>query len=165
MKKCFTLIAVSLLVSLVGVHHATNVQAEVKTNVNKNAKEDELVFSFSVISDFQLTLANVPKTRPQIENALQDLHELDPNQEAMVVVGDIVDDSFPENYNVVKDIMEKNPHPDNLFYVIGNHEYDGFLISKHAKEQFLNFAELDSVYYEREVNGTHLLYLDRRREA
>ncbi|MBM7716583.1 hypothetical protein JOC94_003604 [Bacillus thermophilus] len=116
------------------------------TNANEGLK-----MSMSVISD---THTNIKKT----ERALWDLNLINPNQHAMVVVGDVVDSSYQNQYDEMKQVMADNPRPDNLFYTIGNHEYYG-TNTEMGKKRFLDFTGLDTVYYEREVNGYPFIVL------
>lgn len=120
---------------------------------------DGLDLSFSVISDFQLTLGNSGTVGPKIVNALQQLYAINPNSDAMVVPGDMVNDGSAKSYAKVNEYMNKAPHPDNLFYGIGNHEFFSNDGNEPSIGRFLDFTGLDRVYYERMVKGFPFIML------
>lgn len=130
-----------------------------KVLVVDNTANEGLNLAFSVISDFQLTVGNSGNSGPKITNALQDLYSINPNSNAMVVNGDMVNDGRTESYEKVNEYMNSSPHPDNLFYTIGNHEFfknDG---NAPSITRFLDFAGVDNVYYERMVKGYPFIVL------
>ncbi|MFP3513810.1 DUF4073 domain-containing protein, partial [Peribacillus sp. SIMBA_075] len=75
----------------------------------------------------------------------------------------------------VQDVLDKNPHPENVWYSIGNHE---FYVPKWKNPQtlaqstwpngtteeelfdnFYQFSGEDKVYHQKEINGYPLLFL------
>ncbi|GHH99955.1 metallophosphoesterase family protein [Neobacillus kokaensis] len=115
-------------------------------------------FSFFVISDIQLTVTN-EVSHHKLAYALQDLNEIDSEAAALVINGDLINDGRKESYNKIREILKMNPHPEKVFFTIGNHEFfqnDGNIASI---GRFLEFSGLEKVYYEQEINECSFLFL------
>ena len=86
------------------------------------AKLDEHLFSkdpgltFDVISDIQGDLND-------FKHVLNDMKQVNPASKALIVNGDITDRGWDFEYQAVQQVLDHNPHPDNVWYSIGNHEF------------------------------------------
>lgn len=119
---------------------------------------DKPLFTFFVVSDIQLTERD-EVSHLKLAKALQDIDHTDANAEALVINGDIVNNGESKSYELVKKIVDENPHPAKLYYTIGNHEFfknDG---NKPSIERFLQFSQLEKVYYEQRIHDYSFLFL------
>lgn len=116
------------------------------------------IFTFSVISDIQLTYEN-EKSHKKFIKALHDLHNIDPNTAAMIINGDIVNNGRVESYQKINEILDHHPHPKNVYFTIGNHEFfknDG---NEPSIQRFLEFSKLEKIYYEKIISGYPFIFL------
>ncbi|MEH7011581.1 metallophosphoesterase [Neobacillus niacini] len=119
---------------------------------------DKPLFSFFVISDIQLTCRN-EISHQKLAHALQDLHEIDPDASALIINGDLIDDGKAESYNKFRGILDNQPHPKEVFFTIGNHEFfqnDG---NEPSISRFLEFSNLEKVYYSKDISKHSFLFL------
>jgi 3',5'-cyclic-AMP phosphodiesterase len=133
--------------------------------------------SFPVLSDIHVMAGNDAsrqKSRTSFQRALQDLHNLNPNADALVINGDL-GDGLPGDYAALRTILNGTPHPAKTFFTIGNHEFYSSFYSPGATwnpngfpngeteqnsiQRFLNFAGRDKVYEDTWINGFHLIFL------
>ncbi|WP_248929185.1 metallophosphoesterase family protein [Paenibacillus hamazuiensis] len=129
--------------------------------------------TFAVLSDIHVTSGN-EQARRKLERALQDLDQIDPAADALVINGDL-GDGRPEDYEALSRIMARVPHPKALFYTIGNHEfykawYDGTGRWSYGTfpngeteissiRRFLQLTGEREVYYDRWLAGYHFIFL------
>lgn len=116
------------------------------------------LFSFFVISDIQLTCQN-EISHQKFAHALRDLHEIDLDASALIINGDLVDDGKAESYKKIREILDNGPHPKDVFFTIGNHEFfknDG---NEPSIGRFLAFSHLGKVYYDKEIGNHTFLFL------
>lgn len=121
-------------------------------------KSETPLFSFTVISDIQLTNEN-ELSHQKLAHALQDLYELDKNSSALIMNGDLVADGQKQSYEKLSEVLESCPHTQEMYFTIGNHEFfqnDGNVPSI---QRFLEFSKLDKVYYERKIAGHPFIFL------
>lgn len=160
-------IIVAVMMSGLFLSFAFSVSAkENDSSSTRNSPDPNL--TFDVISDTQHFAGNIT-SKKKIKAALEDLHEANPDTDAMVVNGDIVNDGMKLSYNEFADIFNSSPHPDTVFFNIGNHEYFSSFATdsgmERAKEKFKTFnneaasTEIDEVYYKREVEGFPFIFL------
>lgn len=115
------------------------------------------IFSFFVISDIQLTELDVV-SQQKLTSALQDIHEVDPQLEALIINGDLINNGESKSYEIFKKIMDENPHPEKTYYTIGNHEFfknDG---NNPSIQRFLDFSNLQNVYGDVMINEYPFLF-------
>lgn len=120
--------------------------------------ETRQLFSFFVISDIQLTEKNKVSHR-KFAHALHDLNEINPDASSLIINGDLINDGRKESYYKFGEILNMCPHPTDVFFSIGNHEFfnnDGNMASI---GRFLEFSGLEKVYYEIEINNCSFLFL------
>ena len=116
------------------------------------------LFSFFVTSDVQLTEQD-HVSHQKLASALQDIHEVDPETETLIMNGDLVNNGERKSYEIFQQIMDENPHPNQVYYTIGNHEFfknDG---NEPSIQRFLDFSGLEKVYYDATINGYPFLFL------
>ncbi len=137
-------------------------------HANDKFSEKKLTMTFDVISDIQGDLRD-------FDHVLQDINEENPKSEALIINGDITPRGYDFEYHAVQDVLDKNPHPDNVWYSIGNHE---FYVPKWKNPQtlaqstwpngtteeelfdnFYQFSGEDKVYHQKEINGYPFLFL------
>ena len=103
-----------MLVPLIAPNHTLSAQAD--TNANEKPKA-----TFQVISDTHIR--DTSFSHNKLLNALQDLHSVDPQTDALVINGDITNNGFPEEYAKTRELLDQSPKPKNLYMTIGNHEF------------------------------------------
>lgn len=138
----------------------------------KPGKEKPLL-AFPVISDIHIQSWD-PQSHQKFKAALDDLQTLGPDADALVINGDLTN-GMPADYAKLGELMERNPHPRNVFYTMGNHEYYKAWIDDNGSwnadafpngetEQasigrFLRFSGGKKVYGDRVVNGFRFIFL------
>ena len=137
-------------------------------DANDKFSEKKMTMTFDVISDIQGDLRD-------FGHVLQDINKENPKSEALIINGDITPRGYDFEYQAVQDVLDKNPHPENVWYSIGNHE---FYVPKWKNPQtlaqstwpngtteeelfdsFYQFSGEDKVYHQKEINGYPLLFL------
>lgn len=116
------------------------------------------IFTFFVISDIQLTCKN-EISHQKFAHALQDLHEIDRDAAALIINGDLVDDGRAESFDKFRSILDNQPHPNEVFFTIGNHEFfknDG---NEPSIRRFLEFSHFEKVYYKKDIKNHPFLFL------
>lgn len=129
--------------------------------------------TFPVISDIHVQSWD-SRSHDKFKAALQDLHRINPKADAMVINGDLTDGKIAD-YTKLKELLKEVPHPGNMFYTIGNHEFyqawtnadgkwspDTFpngITDRESITRFLQFAKQPKVYYEKKVKGYSFLFL------
>jgi len=125
-------------------------------------------FTIAVVSDFHMAL-------DKLKNAFADVTAQ--GADTMVIVGDSCDGQEHE-YEDIKRVLATTPHPANLFFTMGNHEYyagyhkdgsdydeTGFPngeTSSKCRERFNRFRGADPkgpVYFDAWVRGCHFIFL------
>lgn len=165
--KRISYLSVVLIISFLFLSSAITVSAD-KDNEDTEEQRTEPNLTFDVISDTQL-INGIEYRNDKMSQAMQDLHEVNPDTNAMVVDGDLIDDGLDASYDTFSDVFDNNPSPDNTFFAIGNHEFTGNSGTeagfKDAMDRFIDFnndtasTEIDEVYYKREVNGYPFIFL------
>jgi Icc protein len=127
----------------------------------------------AVMSDIHLQNLDLV-ARGKFVAALNDLAGLSPRPQVLVVNGDL-GNGKASDYEALCNILQKKSHPAYTFFAIGNHEYYQAWYGKHgnfnpkgfpnedtpsaAKERFLALTGERQVYYDRWVEGVHLIFL------
>lgn len=145
--------------------------------------------TFSVISDIHIRSGKSDWGKPyrdaqaekNFTQALSDLHEINPNQNALVLNGDLTATGMSGDYNAFKTILGASYHPYNLLFSIGNHE---FYAAYHTKndvfnkksfpngvtesaciQRFIENTGVPGVYYDRWIQGYHFIILGTEQSA
>ncbi|MFE6955852.1 metallophosphoesterase family protein [Streptomyces sp. NPDC057696] len=127
---------------------------------------------FNIISDIQGDLTDFGK-------ALDDLHSVNPRSAGLGIAGDITPRGYDFEYAAVRQTLDKHPHPKNVAWAIGNHE---FYVPKYSDpntlaqatwpngttedslfRSFYTFAERGKVYSETSFGGVPVLSLGTER--
>lgn len=139
----------------------------------KKIPSNEPLLTFSVVSDTHVGDKN-KSSQQKLRAALADLHDIDPNADALIFNGDMTD-GMPEDYQAFKEVVQTSPHPELLLYAIGNHEYykawhdtwgrwkpasfPNGETEQASKERFLQFAGTENLYFERTIAGYRFILL------
>ncbi|MGG1663340.1 DUF4073 domain-containing protein [Brevibacillus sp. NRS-1366] len=137
-------------------------------HANDKYSEKKATMTFDVISDIQGDLRD-------FGHVLQDISKDNPKSEALIINGDITPRGYDFEYQAVQDVLDKNPHPKNVWYSIGNHE---FYVPKWKNPQtlaqstwpngtteeelfdnFYQFSGEEKVYHQKEIDGYPFIFL------
>ena len=135
--------------------------------IEETPDESEALAKFIVVSDTHMTLDYQPYV-DRVQNMFEDIAEFCPDNDAIIVVGDITNSGTPEQYAKFAELAEASgfKFPDDFVLVIGNHDqYD----STEGAQPVSNLTDLfreqagisDQVhpYYDRTINNVHLIVL------
>jgi 3',5'-cyclic AMP phosphodiesterase CpdA len=149
--RWFALIVISIVVGV----FSWSVQSEEKDG--NSGKEPELVFP--VISDVHIKKSGTIDMQ-KFKEALDQLNEQAPKQDAFAVVGDLTDNGFREEYDRFFSLydVKKQPKAVSLF-AIGNHEYRNGLSETDAQKRFLTETGMKSIYDHKVIKGYHFIIL------
>ncbi|MCR8642605.1 metallophosphoesterase [Paenibacillus sp. N1-5-1-14] len=131
--------------------------------------------TFWLISDIHL---NRPNAVDKCVHALQDLGQAAPDSSALIVNGDL-GDGHPQDYARVGQVMQAAPHPSQVLYTIGNHEfyqawhnrrgewsrwtYPNGETEQMSVARFVQFTGAKNVYQDRWIQGYHFILLGSER--
>lgn len=122
-------------------------------------KKDEL--NFSVLGD-------VHGDARKLKIAIDDLHGINNDMDAMVFNGDNVDQGIKSQYDIMKNTLDKKANilPKTIIKNIGNHEYFDYARGRNnsedvekLKNMYLDFAGEKSIYHDKWINGYHFISL------
>ncbi|WP_201317721.1 metallophosphoesterase [Paenibacillus sp. EPM92] len=133
--------------------------------------------TFAVLSDIHVQSWDRQAIR-KFERALDDLHGAAPEAEALVLNGDL-GDGDPEDYRTLQRLLSERPHPGEIHFTLGNHEFyrmwhganrqwrpKGFPNGETeaaAIGRFLRFTGQPKVYRERSLHDRLFLFLGSER--
>ncbi|MBP1965700.1 metallophosphoesterase family protein [Paenibacillus aceris] len=136
-------------------------------------EEEEPELSFPVISDIHVQSWD-EQSHYKFAAALRDLNDLNPNPNILIINGDLTN-GMSSDYDKLDELLKSNPHPKNIAFTIGNHEfYQAWFDAKKAwnadtfpnKEseqasihRFLQLSGEKQVYYDRKIQGYHFIFL------
>jgi Icc protein len=135
------------------------------------------VLRFSVVSDIHIQYWDT-QAQSKLSTSLEDLYQIDPNFDALVINGDL-GDGRPNDYAKITSILKAHPLPKQIYFTIGNHDYykayynavgdwspttfpNGESDSA-SLARFLAFTQIPSVYYDRWIQGYHFVFLGSER--
>ncbi len=130
------------------------------------------IMSFVVMSDTHLSPDNDERIR-HFTNALVDIRSLEPKPDTIVIVGDITENGFPEQYELTRTLCAQEGYDfdTDFIKVMGNHDQysDDFDPEKTGWDEqyirFMNEAGVSAVYYDVEVLQQHFICLGPDRNA
>lgn len=140
--------------------------AEVELSANSGfVASGTLLSSFNVVSDIHIArtgehLGSGAETQTlhdaHLKTMAEDIVKTNPNSQALVIVGDIANSGRESEWIATKQILSSVSGLPQVYYSIGNHDlYHGKYDVELA--YFLKYAEVDKVYYEKEIAGyTHI---------
>lgn len=117
-----------------------------------------------IISDFQLDLRNEDYKR----NVRETLNKMkNENVDVIIMAGDIVDNGYPDEYVLYKNILNSVYTNENekplIFEIMGNHEYyttkysvSGYYLKKNIQLFKDNFGKFP--FYHVKINGFHFIF-------
>lgn len=117
--------------------------------------------SFAVLGD-------IHGNNDSFQQAIRDLHSINPAMNALILNGDTVDQGIKKQYDAIKKTLFKNKSllPKTMIKNIGNHEFFNYDIeinnSKDVKSFtncYLEFAGEEKVYHETWINSYHFISL------
>ncbi|GMA48786.1 hypothetical protein GCM10025857_01430 [Alicyclobacillus contaminans] len=143
----------------------------------------EPLVTFSVISDIHVRAGKNDAGKPYVDHkaaarfaaALRDLQRVDPNQQALVINGDLTVTGMQSDYDYMNRILRDNPHPKNVLFAIGNHEFYAAFRDARGRQhrrsfpngetetaciqRFLHNTGMSNVYFERWIAGYPFIVL------
>lgn len=153
-------LAISITVYKNGVASKPDNSKKVESSVSTKAPEDDGL-AFTVLGD-------VHGNANRLENAINDLHSINGNMDAMILNGDNVDQGLKSQYDAIKNTLNKNKEilPKTIIENIGNHDYFDYEKGQNKPEDvqkfinmYLDFSGEKSVYHDTWVKGYHFISL------
>ena len=135
--------------------------------IDTTPDESEAIAKFIIVSDTHLSFSYQPYI-DRVQNMFEDIAEFCPDNDAIIVNGDITNTGSLEEYAKFAELAEASgfAYPDDFVLVIGNHDqYDsseGTQTVSNLSDRFKEQAGIsDQVhpYYDRTINGVHLILM------
>jgi Icc protein len=143
------------------------------SDIQDDHETDKPLLTFPVISDIHVQSWHTV-SHEKFTAALNDLNNVNPNADTMVINGDLTN-GLPADYAKLSELMTAAPHPKNVLYNIGNHEFYKAWIDANGAwnpaqfpngesdqdsiNRYLQFTGLDKVYYDKFVKGYQFIFL------
>jgi Icc protein len=174
---CMVPMVATLLVAQAHAEPVTTTASATSTSVDKPK------LSFDVISDIHLRAGFDDAGNPYYDHvaenkfqaALQDLHSINPNTNALVIDGDLTVTGVQTDYDSMNKVLNETPHPKNTLFAIGNHEFYHAFYDKNgyynpsafpngeteqtAIARYLKNTGMPSLYYDKVEKGYHFIVL------
>ncbi len=137
------------------------------SKIDVTPDESEALATFVVVSDTHLTLDYEPYV-DRVQNMFQDIAQFAPNNDAIIVNGDITNNGTKEQYDKFAELAEASgfSYPNDFVLVIGNHDqYDsteGAQAVSNLTDLFreqIGLTDQPHPYYDRTIGGVHLIIL------
>ena len=125
---------------------------------------DGLVASFMLLSDTHLKVGD-DEANTHFSNALAEIATYDPVPDAITIIGDITNDGYQEEYDLMRELVDASPFTlDDFIFAIGNHDQwsdDEEDLSTFAPfhERFIASTGVPGLYYDKTVAGQHFIVL------
>lgn len=146
----------TLGLSLVNSLNLESAGATSKLGLHKNP---DLVFP--VISDVHILKSGTTDLQ-KWGSALHQLNELVPKQDALVVVGDLTENGYIEEYDRFMSIYDIKKQPKAVSMIaIGNHDYWNGLSVIDSQKRFIEKTGMESIYYHKVVKGYHFIVIGK----
>jgi Icc protein len=113
-------------------------------------------------------LADIHTDTDKLKSAIVDLYFLNPETDAMVLNGDVVDEGVYEQYSSVKEVLDDSGSllPGTLIQNIGNHEYFNYVKGRNTIADAISYRNLYflftgnlNLYHHQWINGYHFISL------
>ena len=147
--------AFGFLMSLILMWAAPPPQGEAIEPVDK----DNLQLQFSVIADTHMTMYEFGNIG-NVAKVLQDMAASQPQQDALVLVGDNGGRSGATNYITLYGLLSRYNRAANTLLAVGNHDLDGCSLFGYGPQERHRFfyqsytgVKIDKPYYSRVING------------
>ncbi len=139
-------------------------------NINKSKISfNEEVVEPTTNSDLAFAVfGDVHENIDHFQESIDDFYKINPNMDALILNGDVVDQGIDEQYDSVKETLDKNKNllPKTIIKNIGNHEFFDYNIEVNSKEQvqsfinnYLEFSGEEKVYHDKWIKGYHFISL------
>lgn len=114
---------------------------------------------FPVISDVHIKKTGT-KDIQKFSHTLHQLNEIVPKQDAFVIIGDLTDNGFTEEYDRFMSVYHTGKQSQAVsMMAIGNHDYWNGLSVADAQKRFLEKTGMDSIYFHKVIKGFHFIVL------
>lgn len=129
--------------------------------------DGNIVSEFQVVSDIHIAVANTHLASSDAKE-LHDKHFLgmmndvvanSPNSDGIFVVGDIANSGRDYEYAHTQELIEQVADAPNMYFSIGNHDLYGDESFETLVSSYYDFANTNSVYFEKLINGYHHIFL------
>ena len=156
--KVRIIILIIILVSVMAVIYINKSRNIAKTKATVTSNSD---LTFAVLGDVH---GNIDS----FQESINDLHAINTGMNALVLNGDTVDQGKEEQYDSVKQALNKNKDllPDTIIKNIGNHEFFDYDAGTNSPEQvqtfinrYLEFSGEEKVYHDTWVKDYHFISL------
>lgn len=129
--------------------------------------DGQVIESFQVVSDIHIGIEkNNPSSdayRKKYDEHLRamcaDVLATDKDSSAIFVVGDSADTGLAAEWERALGILGGFEQLPPVYFALGNHDLFGSDVYDQAVSTFKQYAQTDNVYYEKEINGYHHLFL------
>lgn len=129
--------------------------------------EESLISEFQVVSDVHITVANTHLASADAKelhdkhfiDMLHDVVENSPNSDGVFVVGDIANSGRDYEYKHTQELISQVADAPDMYFSIGNHDLYGDESFETLVSNYYEFANTNSVYFERVINGYHHIFL------
>lgn len=161
----------TLMVVLIAIVISSAVYIKGTASKSDNSKKNESTATTKVPEDDSLTfsvLGDVHGNAGKLDNAINDLHSVKENMDAMILNGDNVDQGLKSQYDAIKNTLNKDREllPKTIIKNIGNHDYFDYQKGPNKpedvekfKNMYLEFAGEKSVYHDNWIKGYHFISL------
>lgn len=161
----------TLIVMLIAIVISSAVYIKGTASKPDNSKKNESTVTTKVSEDDGLTfsvLGDVHGNAEKLDNAINDLHSIKENMDAMILNGDNVDQGLKSQYDAIKNTLNKDREllPKTIIKNIGNHDYFDYQKGPNKSEDvekfknmYLDFAGEKSVYHDTWIKGYHFISL------
>jgi len=160
-KKRIVIGLIISILAITGILINMNMKKQNEIAIAAAEEKSKSDLAFAVLGD-------VHNNIDSFQEAIDDLHEINPKMDALVLNGDTVDQGKENQYDSVKNFMSKNHNllPNKIVKNIGNHEFFDYDAGTNSKEQvqtfinrYLEFAGEEKVYHDTWVNNYHFISL------
>ena len=120
----------------------------------------EPLYEFQVVTDTHVTDKSAHLHSKHFDGMLRDVADISPDSKALVIIGDITDNGFEDEYKNVLSIYNSISGVPTMLWAIGNHDLG--LASgdyERQKDLFLKYSEAENVYYDKWIGGAHFIFL------
>ncbi len=130
----------------------------------------EVLSEFQVVSDIHIAVAdshlaasNSKEINSQhLLDMCNDIVEVSPNSDALIIAGDIANSGKEYEWQEALRLLSSVNGLPEIYFSLGNHDlYDGNGMGNYQTQvgYFKTYANVDSVYYEKEIDGFHHIFL------
>lgn len=162
-KQSFKLSLLILCVFLVfGISLDLNQNTRpVKTVATPQSHSSHSDLSFAVLGD-------IHEDTEHLQEAIRDLHSINPAMDVFVLNGDTVDQGIENQYASINKVLLRNQSllPKTVLKNIGNHEFFDYTIEENSPEEvqtfihrYLEFAGEEKVYHDTWIKNYHFISL------